>query len=267
MIKIGEEIASGMKREIARQRAEYGELPALAIVLVGDNPASRKFVEQMKMKFASDVGIDAVLHEYPADINVEDLVTAVKGLASSSEVGGIIVQLPLPAHFDRQTTQAVLDAVPPALDVDALSTEGYARFVAGTSSALPGVAGAVKEILEYWHVDLATITTAVVFGRGPLVGKPVADWLRRHGIEPTVVHSQNINDPSVRGTLQSAAHIVSGIGKPHFLQPHMFGGNEGTTRYWIDGGTSGSGGKLVGDIDPIARCTFVASEHMGLEEV
>jgi methylenetetrahydrofolate dehydrogenase (NADP+)/methenyltetrahydrofolate cyclohydrolase len=146
----------------------------LAAVLVGENPASLSFVKKQKQQAAEKVGIDFRVLEFLETINEESLITAVKSLADDEKCGGIIIQLPLPANFNRQK---ILDEVPVFKDPDVLSSESNRIFQEGKSLVLPPAVGVIKEILDFQKMDLNDKKVAVV-GLGFLVGRPAADWLR-----------------------------------------------------------------------------------------
>lgn len=227
MIINGKEIADTIKAEL--KQSFEGNKSALAVVLVGDDPASRKFVER-KIKFGTEVGVEVRLFEYETDITEEDLEEEVEKLANKEEIKGIVVQLPLPKQIN---TGKILNLIPASKDVDALTDN---------ASVLAPVAVAVKEILERSQINLEGKKILVV-GQGRLVGRPVAIWLAQEGydVETADISTKNLSEMTLRADI-----IISGVGKPGLIKPENI--KEGVVL--IDAGTSESAGKLVGDIDP-----------------
>ncbi len=209
----------------------------LEVILVGADPASLKFVA-IKERFGATVGVNVRRHEFPQDVLVEDLKDLLKRLAADPQSSGIIIQLPLPAHLSREQ---LLNLIPPAKDVDALSNE---------SRVLAPVVAAVKEILDSAQIKLAG-QRVVVMGKGYLVGQPVAIWLTQEGANVQVIDSRTKNLTDI---LNTAEIIITGIGVPHFIKPEMI--TDGVIL--IDAGTSEAGGELRGDADPTcaAKCAL-----------
>ncbi len=228
MIIDGRALANKLKGDLAAKFKPL--LPVrLEVVLVGEDPASLKFVE-IKERFATALGVAVRRHEFPAEVMAEDLVELLTRLATDPKSQGIIIQLPLPAHLNADE---LISLIPADKDVDALTTE---------ARVLPPVAGAVAEILQSEQVKLTGIK-AVVIGKGRLVGAPVAVWLTGEGAEVTVADSKTEHLPEL---LKTADLIVSGVGKPHFIKSEML--KEGVVL--IDAGTSEAAGELAGDADP-----------------
>src|SRR3989344_3154094 len=180
MIIDGKKIAEGMlaevKKEVALRRASLGpnsgrmqgEFFRLAAVLVGDHGLSRKFLE-LKKKAAEKVGIDFRLYEFPTDITTQKLRKEIVGVAKAEVNHGVLVELPLPVHFNAQY---VLNAIPQEKDVDVLSEKSQGSFFVGRSVILPPAAEAVKQIFKFYNIEMSG-KHCVVFGYGILVGKPI----------------------------------------------------------------------------------------------
>lgn len=214
----------------------YARLPKKALklgILVGDkNPVIDSFVK-IKQKAAQRLDIELVREELAEGTATADAVAAVLSLAARTD--GIIVQLPLPKHID---IEEVLAAIPPEKDVDGISVAPIVR---------PPVAEAVKEILDYAHVDAKGKKAAVV-GSGRLVGKPCASLLQELGASVHVFKHGDSMD-----ALKDADIVVLGAGDPAIIKPEML--KNGVVL--IDAGTSETGGKMAGDADP--SCVEVAS--------
>ncbi len=230
-------IVEKLKSDIASRVAGVSLKPRLAIVIVGEDRISAKFVE-LKEVFAKSVGIETQRYELPADISTNHLRERMRDIVHEPRNSGVIVQLPLPEHID---TQAILNAIVPEKDVDVLSARAVGNVSVGKSRVMPPVAGAVKLLLEHYGVEVVGKKMAVV-GAGRLVGQPVALWAMRAGAMVTVLHSA---DQVNHEMLKDADIIVSGLGKPRVIMGDMV--KDGAAV--IDVGTSEDGGVLVGDVD------------------
>jgi methylenetetrahydrofolate dehydrogenase (NADP+)/methenyltetrahydrofolate cyclohydrolase len=236
MIVDGKKLAEKIGGELREAVAALGRVPRLAIVLVGDDAPSKKFVER-KRAFGEAIGVAVQVHNFSADIGEETLTEKVAALAADRANDGIIVQLPLPAQIDAQR---ILDMVPREKDADVLSTASVKDFERG-SSILPPVAGAVARVFEEYNVTVRGKRAAVV-GRGRLVGEPVAIWLTLAGANVSVITRQTAGPEEI---LRAAEIIVSGVGKPGMIKADMI--KEGAVV--IDAGTANEGGALCGDVD------------------
>lgn len=236
MIVDGRAIAQKIKGELVL-KFKTQPVTRLDVIMVGEDPASLKFVE-IKERFGAAVGVEVRRHEFPEAVLREDLIELLNRLAIDDKSGGIIIQLPLPAHLNADE---LIKLIPPAKDVDALAPE---------SRVLPPVAGAVAEILTLQKVKLSG-TRAVVVGRGRLVGMPVSIWLTQAGANVIVADSKTSNLPEL---LSTADLIVTGVGKPHLIKPQMLKDEV----VLIDAGTSEAAGELAGDADPTcaAKCSI-----------
>lgn len=230
MLIQGKYIADEIKRDLAGRVRGIGRHLVLAVVKVGSDAVTAKFVER-KRQFGDTIGVEVALHQYPADSTEEVLAAEVRTLGAEREVDGLIVQLPLPLEINADV---VLESIPPEKDVDALSS--------APRVGAP-VAGAVAEIFARYHIDPRN-KCAVVIGEGRLVGKPIAHWLEEVGAHVDVVSLETTE--TMRSLTERADIIVSGAGVPRLITPELV--REGVVL--IDAGTSESEGKLVGDIDP-----------------
>lgn len=241
--KIVEEIKNSLKEEISKS----GKKLKLAIVQVGEDEVSKKFIER-KVKFAEEIGVKTRLYNLPAEISTSQLRKKMAEICHIKENDGVILQLPLPKHIN---TQYVLNGIIPKKDVDVLSSRAFGDFVTGHPPAggkiLPPLVGVIKEIFERFKIDVMG-KNVVVIGKGILVGKPIANYFINLGATVSVLNSQTPNPNSY--TLM-ADIIISGVGKSHFIKPDMV--RDGVII--IDAGTSSSTssgrlGSLVGDVDP-----------------
>lgn len=212
--------------------------PVFCDVLVGDDFASKKYVE-MKAGKAESVGMQFYRADFPESVTTDELVSAIYKLNRVPNMCGIIVQLPLPGHIDEQK---VLDAISPALDVDALGSVTNDNFYNGMAGMGLPTAMAVMHILDSLDIDLSNKSIAVL-GQGKLVGRPVMQLLESRGLSPTPVRSTTEDGEQI---LRGADVVITGIGRGHYVKGDMI--KPGAII--IDAGTSESGAGLVGDVDP-----------------
>lgn len=238
MIIDGKIIRDRIKEEIRKEVSLFPRAITLAIVIVGKNPVIESFVN-IKKRFAYDVGIAVAEKRFPQHATFEDIAKALQVLAEDDAIDGIVVQLPLPPHFD---TQRILNMTPPHKDVDVLSEKANDLFEKGESSVASPVVGAVCEILKEGNVNVRD-RKALVVGYGRLVGRPVSVWLRAEGAHVSIVEGPV---PNLGEFLQDTDIIVSGVGVAGLIKPNEI--KKGVVL--IDAGTSEQGGTVVGDADP-----------------
>lgn len=201
---IAQTIFNNLKEQVAELKTK-GITPHLAIILVGDDPASKAYVGQ-KEKRAKEIGCNATILNYDSGITNKELIEKIKELSNDPTVNGIIVQRPLPDQID---SRQVNEATNPAKDIDA--------FCSTTKFKMP-LAEAVLEILNSIGVDSAELKkkNIVVIGKGETGGGPVIDALRNLGAQPTVIDSKTVN-PTV--LIENADVIISTVGK-RIIQPN-----------------------------------------------
>lgn len=243
MLIDGRKIAEEIKEELKNQIKKSGKKLKLAIVQVGENEISKKFIER-KVKFAEDIGVKTRIYNLPAEISTSQLRKKMAEICHIKENDGVILQLPLPEYIN---TQYVLNGIVPKKDVDVLSSRSFGDFVTGRSKVLPPLVGVIKIIFEKYNIEPVG-KNIIVIGRGILVGKPIANWLINEGVTVSVLNSQTLN-PS--GYTLMADVIISGVGKQGLIKPEMV--KDGGVI--IDAGTSpstssGQSAKLIGDFDP-----------------
>ncbi len=232
MMVDGKKIRDEIKEEL---RAKAHGL-SLAIIWVGDDPVSAKYVEKKK-KFGEEIGVRVEVFKYSSEIFTSELIEEIKTVAR--EHSGLIVQLPLPKQID---SIMALNSIPADKDVDLLSEYSYKAFLEGQSKILPPVAGAVKEIFERSGFKDLRGMHAVVVGRGKLVGRPVAKWLASQGASVELL-GRDTGD--VEPFIKKADIIIAGAGVPGLIKPEMI--KEGSVV--VDAATSDVSGKIVGDVD------------------
>ncbi len=216
--------------------AEFGGL-GLATVLVGDDPASHIYIRG-KQAAAKEAGIRALDHRLSTDVSEEELLDLVERLNDDDAIDGILVQLPLPQHVDEAR---VIAAVEPVKDVDGFHPWNAGQLYLGRQGHVPATPLGIMELLREYGVTTAG-ARAVVVGRSPIVGKPVALLLLQANATVTVCHSRT--DDLARETL-AADILVAATGIPGLISPDMV--KQGATV--IDVGQNRTEAGLVGDVD------------------
>jgi len=189
----------------------------LAAVLLGDNSQSKSFLKQKEI-MAKDLRVEFQLFQFKEDILEADLIEEIKKIGNDEEIGGIIVQLPLPKHYGREK---ILGAVNFKKDVDALTLESQ-KLV----NPLP--VEVVKDIIQFVGEDIKNKSVAVV-GRGFLVGKPIMDWLDKIGVKYVLFHSK-----SDLSEIKKADLVISGVGKGGLINPEMLKSGAGVIDFGYD---------------------------------
>jgi methylenetetrahydrofolate dehydrogenase (NADP+)/methenyltetrahydrofolate cyclohydrolase len=209
----GKAVAVAVKERVKVDAAafaeEYGRSPALATVLVGEDPASQVYIGG-KRKASGEVGIRSVHHELDASIRQEDLESLVRDLNADQEIDGILVQLPLPDHLDSDRVVAAID---PAKDVDGLTPVNAGLLAHGTPGLVSCTPAGVMELLAHEGVELEG-TEAVVIGRSKLVGVPVARLLLLANATVTMCHSRTRDLDAV---CARADVLIAAVGVPRLL--------------------------------------------------
>ncbi len=245
----GKTYAARVKAKVAEGVAALGAsrsiTPALAVVLVGADPASQVYV-RAKGRACEEVGIRSIEHRLPDDTSQETLLALVETLNADPQVSGILVQFPVPAQISQQ---AVIDAIDPLKDVDGLHPLNAGRLASGLDAMVPCTPYGAYLMLKGVRDDLSGLK-ALVIGRSNLVGKPVAQLLLRENCTVTMAHSRTRD---LRAEARAADILVAAIGKPNFVQgdwvkPGAIVIDVGINR--IPAPEKGEGKtRLVGDVD------------------
>lgn len=243
---VSQTLREEIKKDVEAFVKENGKAPGLAVIMVGDNPASAVYVRN-KHKACSDVGMTSYQIEYPADTSEDELLRKIDELNADENVNGILVQLPLPRHIDEDK---VINRISPAKDVDAFHPENVGKIMIGKYNLLPCTPAGIVELLKYYNVDV-TGKNCVIIGRSNIVGKPMALLLLERNGTVTVCHSKTKDLASIT---KGADILVVAIGRANFVTADMV--KDGAVV--IDVGINrGEDGKLYGDVkfdevEPIA---------------
>lgn len=236
--KIGKEIRTGLKKDIEGLPSSFPRKPCLAVVLVGEDPASRIYVEHKK-KACSEVGILSKSFEKPETISEEDLCNLIFDLNADENVDGILVQLPLPSHIN---SFKILSSIDPAKDVDGLTPTNQGLLAMNKEPYhVPCTPRGIVKLLE--KIDFAFQgSLAVVLGRSLLVGAPVSKLLLQKNATLIHMHSKTREPQKLT---QQADLLVVAVGSPQLIGPEWV--KEGAVV--IDVGIHRKDGKLCGDVD------------------
>lgn len=234
---VSAEVRERVRREVSEYEREAGRTPALATVIVGDDPASEIYVRN-KHRACEEAGMRSIHHGLPAETTQEELLELVARLGLDDDIDGILVQLPLPDHLDPD---AVVAAIDPAKDVDGLTPANAGLLAHGMPGLVPCTPAGVMELLRHEGVELEG-AEAVVVGRSKLVGVPVARLLLAANATVTICHSRTRDLPA---TCARADVLVAAVGVPRLLGADAV--KEGAIV--IDVGMNRSEEGLCGDVD------------------
>jgi methylenetetrahydrofolate dehydrogenase (NADP+)/methenyltetrahydrofolate cyclohydrolase len=237
----GKMVASHIKDNIAAEvqilKNKTGKTPGLAVVLVGDDPASAVYVKN-KNKTCKNIGFQSFEHILSENTSEDKLLNLINDLNNDDQVNGILVQLPLPSHI---SSKKILVAINPQKDVDGFHLENVGRLVTGNALFKPCTPAGIIKLLDEYKIAIEG-KNAVIIGRSNIVGKPVSFLLLERNATVTICHSRTKDLPSIT---RSADILIAAIGKPNFVSLDMVKNNA----VFIDVGINRLDGKLVGDVD------------------
>lgn len=253
----GKAFAARVRAQVAdhvtRLKEEHGIVPGLAVVLVGEDPASQVYVRS-KGKQTVEVGMKSVEHKLDANTSEADLLAVIEKLNNDPEIHGILVQLPLPDHLDEDL---VINSIAPAKDVDGFHISNVGLLGTGQKSMVPCTPLGCLMMLRDHHGSLSGMD-AVIIGRSNIVGKPMAQLLLGDSCTVTIAHSRTKNLPDV---VRRADIVVAAVGRPEmvrgdWIKPGATVIDVGINR--LDAPEKGEGKtRLVGDVD-FDSCAAVA---------
>lgn len=242
----GKAFAENLTREMAEEvtsvREAHGLVPGLAVVLVGDDPASQVYVRN-KARQTEAIGMRSFEYRLPSDTSQNDLLALIGQLNANPEVHGILVQLPLPRHLD---SALVIDSIDPAKDVDGFHVTNVGRLNAGLQSLIPCTPKGCLMLLKNHLGDLSG-KHAVIIGRSNIVGKPMAALLLAEHCTVTVVHSRTRD---VASECRRADILVAAVGQPEFVRGDWIKPGATVIDVGINRVTAPNGStRLVGDVN------------------
>ena len=241
MIISGKELSDELRSEIVERvkviKNIYDVAPHLAVIIVGDDPASQSYVKG-KSKACDEVGITNTTIQLPSDVSQQDLIQTIDELNRNSKIDGILVQLPLPNHIDEAS---VMNYINPLKDVDGFHPVNVDGLYTGKKCIKPCTPTGIIKLLKKAKVEIEG-KNVVVLGRSNIVGLPVAKMLLDENATVTVCHSKTKN---LKEITSQADILIVAIGKPKFVTADMV--KDGAVV--IDVGVNRVDGKLVGDVD------------------
>ncbi|MGN1347437.1 MAG: bifunctional methylenetetrahydrofolate dehydrogenase/methenyltetrahydrofolate cyclohydrolase FolD [Acutalibacteraceae bacterium] len=249
----GKQVSLDVKNELremtAKLKAEKGYVPCLAVIIVGEDPASKVYVAN-KEKACEYIGYKSLKYALEENTTQQELLSLIEKLNNDDEVDGILCQLPLPKHIDEE---AVINAIKPEKDVDAFHPVNVGKIMVGNYTTLPCTPAGVMELLKRTGTDL-TGKNCVVIGRSNIVGKPMSMLLLHANATVTICHSKTQN---LKEICSNADIIVAAVGRAKFVTADMV--KEGAIV--IDVGINrNEDGKLCGDVDfenVKDKCSFI----------
>lgn len=234
---ISSEVKQALKEKVCEFEKKFNRKITLAVILVGENPASQVYVRN-KIKATELVGMKSLSFTLPESSSKEEVSELVSSLAKDASVDGILVQLPLPKHLDEKE---ILSLIPTSKDVDGFLAENVGNLVLGNDTTVACTPFGVLQMLKHENIELKG-KNAVVIGRSNIVGKPMAMLLLNEDCTVTICHSKTQN---LKDICRQADILVAAIGKPKFVTADMV--KEGAVV--IDVGINRTESGLVGDVD------------------
>jgi len=237
--KLSQEKRDYMKNEVVELEKKYGRRPNLAVILVGDDPASASYVKG-KEQACIEIGIGNTTIRKPATITEAELLNIINDLNNDDNVDGILVQLPLPKHID---SSKVINRINPSKDVDGFHPQNVASLYLKEDGIIPCTPKGIVEVLDSKNIQIEG-KKVVVIGRSNIVGQPVAKLLLDRNATVTIAHSKTADLASVT---KEADILIAAVGKPLFVKENMV--KEGAVVIDVGVNRNNETGKLCGDVD------------------
>ena len=239
--QVSQQVIDEVAHEVTAFVSEYGFAPGLAVVLVGEDPASQVYVRN-KVKRAEEVGMNSIEHKLPIDCSQDTLNKLIDELNANPAVHGILVQLPLPEHLNEEE---VIEAISPEKDVDGFHPLNVGALACGEATLVPCTPLGCMIMLKRQCGDLSG-KNAVVIGRSNIVGKPMAALLLQANCTVTIVHSRTQN---IEAICAQADIVVAAIGRPEFVDASWIKPGAIVIDVGINAIEREGRRKLVGDVD------------------
>lgn len=243
MIIDGKQLSAKLKAEMAERvvalKEQYGRVPSLAVILVGENPASQSYVRG-KIKACAECGFESILTTMPESMSEEELLAEIAKLNADETVDGVLVQLPLPRHINEER---VIDAIALEKDVDGFHPDNVANLWLGKPCIKPCTPKGVMRMIEECGFSVAGCN-AVVVGRSNIVGKPMAKLLLDANATVTIAHSRTKNLAEVTS---KADILIAAVGRARMITADMV--REGAIVIDVGVNRDAESGKLCGDVD------------------
>ena len=235
--KIAETLRQKLKKEIIEIKSSFKSVPGLTVILIGEDPASKIYVRN-KEKFSKEIGINSEVIKYPENIEEKEVLSKIIELNKNKKVSGILVQLPLPKHINKQK---VIETILPEKDVDGFHPINVGNLSSGYDSKIPCTPLGCFILLKEVEKNLSG-KHAVVIGRSNLNGKPMAQLLLKENCTVTITHSKT---KDLKSQCNKADIVIAAVGKPKFVKGDWVKKNA----IVIDVGINKTSDGIVGDID------------------
>ena len=235
--KIAETLRQKLKKEIIEIKSSFKSVPGLTVILIGEDPASKIYVKN-KEKFSKEIGINSEVIKYPENIEEKEVLTKIIELNKNKKVSGILVQLPLPKHINKQK---VIETILPEKDVDGFHPINVGNLSSGYDSKIPCTPLGCLILLKEVEKNLSG-KHAVVIGRSNLNGKPMAQLLLKENCTVTITHSKT---KDLKSQCNKADIIIAAVGKPKLVKGDWVKKNA----IVIDVGINKTINGIVGDVD------------------
>ena len=235
--KIAETLRQKLKKEIIQLKSKYNTVPGLTVILIGEDPASKIYVRN-KEKFSKEIGINSEVIKYPENIEEKEVLSKIIELNKNKKVSGILVQLPLPKHINKQK---VIETILPEKDVDGFHPINVGNLSSGYDSKIPCTPLGCFILLKEVEKNLSG-KHAVVIGRSNLNGKPMAQLLLKENCTVTITHSKT---KDLKSQCNKADIIIAAVGKPKLVKGDWVKKNA----IVIDVGINKTSDGIVGDVD------------------
>ena len=235
--KIAETLRQKLKKEIIEIKSSFKSVPGLTVILIGEDPASKIYVRN-KEKFSKEIGINSEVIKYPENIEEKEVLSKIIELNKNKKVSGILVQLPLPKHINKQK---VIETILPEKDVDGFHPINVGNLSSGYDSQIPCTPFGCFILLKEVEKNLSG-KHAVVIGRSNLNGKPMAQLLLKENCTVTITHSKT---KDLKSQCNKADIIIAAVGKPKLVKGDWVKKNA----IVIDVGINKTSDGIVGDVD------------------
>ena len=242
----GKEVSASVRNDITEKVNELkakGITPGLAVIIVGNDPASRVYVNNKK-KGCEQTGMNSFEYALPEETTTEDLIALIEKLNGDKDVHGILCQLPVPKHIDEEK---VLNSISPDKDVDAFHPVNCGKVMTGDYTFAPCTPAGMIEMLKYYNIPVAG-KHCVIIGRSNIVGKPMAMLMLKENATVTICHSRTQNLSKIT---KQADVLVAAVGRPKFVTADMVKDDAVVLDVGIN---RMEDGKLCGDVDFDAVC-------------
>ena len=237
LILDGKKVAESVYQKLLLEVSLLSFVPKITLLRVGEDPASQSYVRS-KEKRCLELGLRGETLVLPEQIGEQELISKILHLNRDKEVNGILVQLPLPGHLNKER---VLKSIDPMKDVDGLHPENAGLLVQGNPRFIPCTPAGILEMLKFYQIAIEG-KRIVIVGRSEIVGRPVAQLLLNHHATVTICHSKTKN---LEDELKRAEVLIAAIGKPKFIKDDMLSPGVAV----IDVGINRVDGQIIGDVD------------------